>query len=80
MYIIYFLLVGLVVGWLAGLIVKGRGFGVAGDILVGVVGALVGGFLSGVFGIQPITSVGALFLSVIGAVVFLVIVKMVRKI
>ncbi len=79
MYIIYFLLVGLVVGWLAGMIVKGRGFGVGGNILVGVVGALVGGLLSGTFGIQPATSVGSLLMSLLGAVLFLLIVKMARR-
>ena len=80
MHIIYFLLIGLVVGWLAGMIVKGRGFGVAGNIVVGVIGSLIGGFLSGTFGIQPITSVGAMFMALIGAVIFLVIVKLVRRV
>jgi uncharacterized membrane protein YeaQ/YmgE (transglycosylase-associated protein family) len=78
--LLYFLLIGLVVGWLAGILVKGRGFGVLGDILVGIVGAFVGGFLAGVFGIQPVTGLGALAMSVVGAVVVLAIVKAVRRI
>jgi len=80
MYIVYFLLVGMVIGWLAGLLVKGRGFGVLGDIIVGIIGAMIGGFLSSAFGIQPITGFGALAMSVVGAVVFLAIVKAVRTI
>lgn len=80
MHLLYFLLVGLLVGWLAGLIVKGRGFGVLGDILVGIVGAYLGGFLAGLVGIQPITGLGALAMSVVGAIVLLAIVKAVRKI
>ena len=44
--IISWLLLGLVAGWLAGLLMKGGGYGILGDILLGIVGALVGGFLS----------------------------------
>lgn len=80
MYILYFLLVGAIVGWLAGVLVKGRGFGVLGDILVGIVGAYVGGFVAGVFGITPITGFGAFLMSVVGAVIFLAIIKAVRAI
>ena len=42
---VWFILVGLVAGWLAGVLVKGGGFGVIGDIIVGILGALLGGFL-----------------------------------
>ncbi len=80
MHILYFLIVGLVVGWLAGVLVKGRGFGVLGDIIVGIVGAMVGGFLSGVFGISPSTGFGAFVMAVVGAVVLLAIIKAIRKI
>jgi uncharacterized membrane protein YeaQ/YmgE (transglycosylase-associated protein family) len=43
---VWFILIGLVAGWLAGQIVKGGGFGVVGDIVVGVLGALLGGSVS----------------------------------
>lgn len=76
--LLYFLLIGMVIGWLAGLIVKGRGFGVLGDIIVGVIGAYIGGLLSGLLDVMPYTSIGALMMSVLGAVVFLVIVKAIR--
>ena len=42
---VWFLLVGLIAGWLAGQFMKGGGFGMIGDIVVGVLGALVGGFI-----------------------------------
>src|ERR1700737_4266784 len=46
------IVVGLIAGWLAGLVVKGGGFGVIGEIVLGIVGALLGGFLAGaIFGI-----------------------------
>jgi len=47
MYVVWFLLIGLVAGWLAGKITKGAGFGLVGDIVVGVIGAFVGGFFFG---------------------------------
>ena len=45
MNIILFLLIGLVAGWLAGKIMKGKGFGLVGNLIVGVVGAFIGGFI-----------------------------------
>ena len=44
--LIAWIVVGLIAGWLAGLVMKGRGYGVVGDIILGIVGALVGGFLA----------------------------------
>jgi uncharacterized membrane protein YeaQ/YmgE (transglycosylase-associated protein family) len=50
--ILSWILVGLVAGWLAGLVMKGSGYGVLSDIILGIVGALVGGFLaSALFGV-----------------------------
>jgi uncharacterized membrane protein YeaQ/YmgE (transglycosylase-associated protein family) len=48
MNILAWLVVGLIAGWLAGQVMKGGGYGLVGDIVVGVIGALVGGFLAGV--------------------------------
>ena len=49
--IIAWIVVGLIAGWLAGVVMRGGGFGVVGDIIVGILGALIGGFLaSAVFG------------------------------
>ena len=45
--ILSWIVVGLIAGWLAGLVVRGGGFGLVGDIVVGIVGALIGGFLAG---------------------------------
>ena len=50
---IWFILIGLVAGWLAGQLVRGGGFGVVGDIIVGVLGALLGGFLFRSAGVSP---------------------------
>lgn len=48
MNILAWLVVGLIAGWLAGQVMKGGGYGLVGDIIVGIVGALIGGFLAGV--------------------------------
>lgn len=44
--ILSWLVVGLIAGWLAGMVMKGGGYGVVGDIVLGIIGALVGGFLA----------------------------------
>ncbi|MDB5442169.1 MAG: transglycosylase associated family protein, partial [Phenylobacterium sp.] len=46
------LIIGAIAGWLAGTFVKGGGFGLLGDIVVGIIGAFIGGWLAGVLGIH----------------------------
>ena len=75
MLIIWFLFVGAIAGWLAGLIVKGRGFGLLGDIGVGIIGAFIGGFFFRSYG-----TFSAILVALFGAVLFLVVVKLIRKI
>ncbi len=50
--LVLFLVVGLVAGWLAGKIMKGSGFGLVGDLIVGVIGAFIGVWLFGQVGIS----------------------------
>ena len=77
--IIVILFVGLVAGWLAGKIVRGTGFGIIGDILVGIAGALVASFLFPKLGIHIGTGlVSEIIYSAIGAIVLLLIVRLVR--
>jgi uncharacterized membrane protein YeaQ/YmgE (transglycosylase-associated protein family) len=73
------LFVGLVAGWLAGKIVRGTGFGIIGDILVGIAGAFVASYLFPKLGI-PIGSdiVREIIFSAIGAVVLLLVVRLIR--
>lgn len=79
MSIVWFLLTGLVVGWLAGVLIRGRGYGVVADIVIGVVGAIVGGFLFGIVGVFPRSTLGDILMSLVGAIVFLAIVKAIHK-
>lgn len=80
MQFVWFALIGLVAGWLAGLLVKGGGFGVVGDIVVGVLGALIGGFLFSALGLSSGGSLlGAIIVATIGAIVLIAIVRMVKR-
>jgi uncharacterized membrane protein YeaQ/YmgE (transglycosylase-associated protein family) len=77
--ILVILFVGLVAGWLAGKIVRGTGFGIIGDILVGIAGALIASLLFPKLGIHLGTGlVSNIIYSAIGAVVLLLIVRLVR--
>jgi uncharacterized membrane protein YeaQ/YmgE (transglycosylase-associated protein family) len=77
--LIVILFVGLVAGWLAGKIVRGTGFGIIGDILVGIAGAFVASFLFPKLGIHIGTGlISEIIYSAIGAVVLLLIVRLVR--
>lgn len=68
-YWVWFLFIGGIIGWLAGLIVQGRGFGIFGDIVVGIVGAMLGGWMAGVLGFYAGSSFGAFLMALVGAVV-----------
>jgi uncharacterized membrane protein YeaQ/YmgE (transglycosylase-associated protein family) len=77
--ILVILIVGLVAGWLAGKIVQGTGFGLVGDIAIGIVGAFIAAWLMPRLGIALGTGmVRAIINSTIGAVILLVIVRLVR--
>lgn len=73
------LFVGLVAGWLAGKIVRGSGFGIIGDILIGIAGALVASLLFPKLGISLGTGlVSEIIYSAIGAILLLIIVGLLR--
>ena len=74
-----FLLVGLVAGWLAGKLTKGSGFGVLGDIVIGVIGAYIGGFLFRQVGVAAGGTLGSIVVATIGAVVLVILVRALKK-
>jgi uncharacterized membrane protein YeaQ/YmgE (transglycosylase-associated protein family) len=77
--IIVILFVGLIAGWLAGKIVRGTGFGIIGDILVGIAGALIASLLFPKLGIRLGTGLlSEIIYSTIGAIILLLIVRLVR--
>lgn len=78
--IIVFLIVGAVAGWLAGLIVKGYGFGLLGNIVVGIVGAFIAGWLFPMLQINIGTGIVANIINaVIGAVILLLLIRVVKS-
>ena len=78
--IVVILLAGLVAGWLAGKIVQGTGFGLIGDIAIGIVGAFIASWLLPRLGIGlGVGLVRAIINSTIGAVLLLVIIRLVRR-
>jgi uncharacterized membrane protein YeaQ/YmgE (transglycosylase-associated protein family) len=79
MHIIIFLLIGILAGWLAGKILKGKGFGLAGNLIIGVIGALLGGFLFRLLGIRTEGFIGSIAMAVIGAIVLLYLIGFIKK-
>lgn len=77
--IVYILIVGLTAGWLAGKIMKGKGYGLVGDLVVGVLGAIVGSWLFGVLGLGTYGILGAIVVALIGALLLLYLVRLVKK-
>ena len=78
--LLVWLFIGAVAGWLAGLIVKGYGFGLLGNIVVGIVGAVVGGWLFDALDIVALHGiVGAIIGATIGAVAVLFLLSLVRR-
>ena len=76
----WMVLVGMIAGWLAGQFMTGKGFGVIGDILVGVIGALIGGILFEKAGLFAGSSmIGSLIVATTGAIIFLYGLRMVKK-
>jgi len=79
MNILWFAIIGIVAGWLAGQIMKGRGFGLVGNLVVGVIGAIVGGLLANSIGLGASGLLGALLIATLGAVVLLAVVGAVKR-
>lgn len=79
MEILWFILIGIVAGWLAGVIMKGGGYGLIGDLVLGVIGALLGGFLLHLIGIDLGGLIGRLATAVIGAIVLILLIRLLKR-
>lgn len=77
--LLVFLVIGAVAGWLASVLMKGGGSGLLLDIVLGIVGALVGGFLFGLLGITVGGPVGGFVTAVVGAMVLIFLVRLIKK-
>jgi uncharacterized membrane protein YeaQ/YmgE (transglycosylase-associated protein family) len=80
MSILLLIVIGIVAGWLAGRIMKGKGFGLIGDLIVGVIGAFLGSWLFGLLGISLGNGIlGSLITALIGALVLLFVLRLIRR-
>ncbi len=72
------ILIGILAGWLAGKIMRGRGFGVLGDLLLGIVGSLLGGAVFGLLGLHAYSFIGSIVVATVGAILLLYLVRQIR--
>lgn len=79
MNLILFLIIGGLAGWLAGLIMKGRGFGVLANVGIGIVGSFIGGLVFRLLQLAPQGTIGELVTATVGAVLLLAIVGAIKK-
>jgi uncharacterized membrane protein YeaQ/YmgE (transglycosylase-associated protein family) len=80
MHLIGFLILGAIVGWLAGKIMSGRGFGILWDVILGIIGSFVGGLIfSLIFGTQPTGLVISFIVALIGACLVVAVVHLVKR-
>jgi uncharacterized membrane protein YeaQ/YmgE (transglycosylase-associated protein family) len=79
MHLLWFLIIGIAAGWLAGQLMRGGGYGLVGDLVIGVIGALIGGPLLGAFGIYAGGLIGSLVAATIGAVVLLFLIRLIKR-
>jgi len=75
---VYFILIGAVSGWLAGQLWKGKGFGLFGNIVVGIIGGFLGGWVSGLLGLSWNGLIGQLIVSVGGAWLLLFLISAIK--
>jgi uncharacterized membrane protein YeaQ/YmgE (transglycosylase-associated protein family) len=78
MSIIWFLIIGLVAGWLAGMIMKGKGFGIIVNMVVGCIGAFVGGFAFSLLGLSAYGLIGSLVTATVGAIILLFLIRLIK--
>lgn len=79
MYLAIWIFSGILAGWLTGLVVKGRGFGLIGDLIIGLLGGIVGGWLFALFGLYPMSLIGNISVAVVGGIVLVAVVRILRR-
>jgi uncharacterized membrane protein YeaQ/YmgE (transglycosylase-associated protein family) len=74
----WFLIIGVIAGWLSGKLMRGHGFGLVGDLVVGILGALLGGFIFRFLGVTSFGLIGSLVAATAGAIVLLWLVRLLK--
>jgi uncharacterized membrane protein YeaQ/YmgE (transglycosylase-associated protein family) len=79
-FIVWWIIVGLIAGWLAGLVMKGGGFGILVDIILGILGGIVGGWIFGMLGIWPgFGMIGSICVAFIGAIILVGLSRLLKR-
>jgi uncharacterized membrane protein YeaQ/YmgE (transglycosylase-associated protein family) len=76
---IWWIIVGLIAGWAAGKIMRGGGYGPLMDIVLGIVGAVVGGWLLGALGIYAGGLIGTIVVAIVGAIFLIWLSRLIKK-
>jgi len=79
LYLLWVIIIGILAGWIAGKIMRGKGFGVLGDLIIGVIGSLLGSFIFGLLGLGGYGLIGRLVVAIVGAVILLWLVRLIKK-
>ena len=74
-----FIVIGIVAGWLAGVLMKGGGFGLLGDLILGIIGSVVGGFAFGLLGFESTGTLGSLITATVGAMLFIALLRVIKR-
>jgi len=77
--LIYWIVVGLIAGWLAGKVMKGGGYGMVVDIVLGILGGVVGAWVFGLLGLHAGGTLGQIVVAFVGAVILVWIVRKLKK-
>jgi uncharacterized membrane protein YeaQ/YmgE (transglycosylase-associated protein family) len=73
------IVIGIIAGWLTGKLMRGVGYGILMDLILGLIGAVIGGWIFGLLGIFSYGFVGSLAAATVGAVVLVAIVRLFRR-
>jgi uncharacterized membrane protein YeaQ/YmgE (transglycosylase-associated protein family) len=76
---LWFILIGIAAGWLAGQIMKGGSYGLIGNMIIGVIGALIGGFIFGLLDIYAYGLLGRLVIATVGAIALIALLRFIRR-
>jgi uncharacterized membrane protein YeaQ/YmgE (transglycosylase-associated protein family) len=79
MNLLWFLLIGIAAGWLASPIMKGGGSGLVTDLIMGVIGSILGGFLFGLLGLSADGALGSLVTATVGAIVLIAGLRLINR-
>lgn len=76
---VWFIIIGIAAGWLAGQVMKGSGYGLLGDLIIGAIGGVVGGYVFGLLKIKSVGLLGSLITATVGAILLIVVVRGIRR-